>query len=379
MSLIKRFYISSFLHITLYSGFYLIYLQSLGLSKTQMGFLIGLSLILVALLEVPTGIVADKISKKASVLLSKILMVPSVFVLYLAHSFSGVLIATLFGAFSVAFLTGAETGWIYEILSREGKTEDYPKVYGRIRSFELIGSFIGTLTGGFLADFVGMKLTILLTLPFVIVSLLVLVTIPRDTARSGLSYHSHLLESLIFMKKSPEIVWLFIYANLIGASITPFTSFMQLYFYKFLVSLRILSSISAFHVLINSISWYLDTGRYRDVLYRHAWIALPILLFLAGLNKWLGFVTLTFGTFIFAQAFKEWQKKFQGSIPDEKRATLGSFYSLTAAITNGLLNAFSGWLFAHVGVMRGLIILGLSFLVIGFLAIKYLALTPSSS
>ncbi|WP_297069417.1 MFS transporter [Thermococcus sp.] len=379
MNYIKRFYISSFLHITLYSGFYLIYLQSLGLSKTQMGFLMSLSLILVALLEVPTGIVADKISKKASVLLSKILMVPSVLVLYLTHSFLDILIATLFGAFSVAFLTGAETGWIYELISREGKTEDYPKVYGRIRSLEMMGSFIGTLTGGFLADFVGMKLTILLTLPFVIASLLVLVTIPKDTVRSELSYHSHLLESLKFIKKSPEIAWLFLYANLIGASVIPFTSFMQLYFYKFLVSLTTVSSISAFHTLVNSISWYLDTDRYKGVLYRYAWIALPLLLFLAGFNRWLGFVTLTLGTFIFAQAFKEWQKKFQGIVPDEKRATLGSFYSLTAAITNGLLTAFLGWLFDHMGIMRGLAILALPFLVTGFLTIKYLAFTPSSS
>lgn len=366
MSYIKRFYISSFLHVTLYSGFYLIYLQSLGLSKTQMGFLMSLSLILVALLEVPTGIVADKISKKASVLLSKILMMPSVLALYLARSFPEVFIATLFGAFSVAFMTGAETGWIYELLSRDGRTEDYPKVYGRVRSFEMIGSFIGALAGGFLADFVGMRLTVLLTLPFVIASLLILATIPGDMTRSRLSYYSHLLESLKFIKKSPAVIWLFLYANFIGLSVSTFTSFMQLYFYEFLISRVAVSSISALYTLINSISWYLDAGKFRDALYRYAPVMLPLLLLFAGLNKVFGFVTLLLGTFIFAQAFKEWQKRFQDAIPDEKRATLGSFYSLTASVTSGVLTAFLGWLFAHVGIMNGLVIMASFFLGMGF-------------
>lgn len=367
MNYVNRFYISSLLHIVFYSGFYLIYLQSLGLSKTQMGFLMSLSLILVALLEVPTGIVADKISKKVSVLLSKILTIPSVLALYLAHSFPGVLLATLFGALSVALMTGAETGWIYELLSKSGRAKDYPKVYGRLRSFEMIGGFVGTMMGGFLADFVGMRLTILLTIPFVVASFLVLATIPGDEAKSGLSYSLHLLESLKFIKKSPEVIWLFLYANIIGLPVTAFTAFMQLYFYRFLASLIAVSAISAFHTVINSVSWCLDVGKYRDVFYRHAGIILPLLLLLAGLNKWLGFVTLILGTFTFAQAFKEWQGKFQGAIPDEKRATLGSLYSLTAAITNGILNALLGWLFDCIGIMHGLIIIASFFLGIGFL------------
>ena len=87
MDYVRRFYISSLLHLTFYSGFYLIYLQSLSLSKSQIGFLIGLSLILVALFEIPTGVVADKISKKTSILLSKVLLIPGTLLLYLASSF----------------------------------------------------------------------------------------------------------------------------------------------------------------------------------------------------------------------------------------------------------------------------------------------------
>ncbi len=371
MDCVKRFYLSSFLHIVFYSGFYLIYLQSIGLSKIQMGLLMSLSLILVALLEVPTGIVADKISKKVSVLLSKILTIPSVLSLGLAHSFWGVLLSTLFGALSLAFLTGAETGWLYELLKREGNEKDYPRVYGRLRSFEMVGGLIGTVAGGLMAGVLGMRIAILLTAPFIVASLSILATVPTDRSRSGLSYGLHLIESLRFLKHSPKVILLVVYANFIGMSLAVFTSFMQLYFYGLFPSVTVVSWISAFYTLVSAVSWYVNVSEnWRKVVYSSSMILVPLLSFISGsfisgLSRWLGFVTLVFGTLIFAQAFKEWQARFQASIPDEKRATIGSFYSLTAALTSGLLNVLLGWLFDLLGIMRGILIVSIAFLIGG--------------
>ncbi|WP_054839767.1 MFS transporter [Thermococcus sp. JCM 11816] len=143
MDYTTRFYLSGFLRIAFYSGFFLVYLQEIGLSKAQIGFLMGLSLILVALLEVPTGVVADRVSKKLSVLLSEGLSVLYVTVLYLASSFPMVLASMIIAALATAFRTGAETAWVYELLSRDGRANDYPRVYGRLRAFELAGGLVG--------------------------------------------------------------------------------------------------------------------------------------------------------------------------------------------------------------------------------------------
>ncbi|NJD99662.1 MFS transporter [Thermococcus sp. LS1] len=364
MDYIKRFYLAGFLYIALYAGFYQVYLQSLGLSKGQIGLLAAISLLLVAFLEVPTGVVADKISKKTSVLVARALFLASLPLLYFANSFADVFLATIIGALSTAFTTGAETGWLYELLKREERADEYPRVYGRLRSFEMAGGFVGTLTGGILADFAGsMRLPIILSLPFVLTSLLILATIPKDTVRSGLPYGHHLLESIRFVWNSREVLWLFIYANIIGLPVTLFTAFMQLYFYGFLASVLAVSGVVALHMTINSISWYIDVGdKVRERLYLYAGILLPFLSLLAGLSGWFGFITLVLETFIFAQAFKEWQGRFQKAIPDEKRATVGSLYSLMAATTNGVLNAVLGWLFDYVGIMRGIVLASVFFL-----------------
>ena len=58
--------------------------------------------------------------------------------------------------------------------------------------------------------------------------------------------------------------------------------------------------------------------------------------------------------------------RFQAAVPDEKRATLGSLYSLIAAVTNGVLNTLLGSLFDLVGIMRGMVVAALFFLGIGF-------------
>ncbi|WP_099212480.1 MFS transporter [Thermococcus henrietii] len=366
MDYVGRFYLSSLLHLTFYSGFYLIYLRSLGLTDGQIGLLIGLSLVLVALLEVPTGVVADKISKKASVLLSKLLLVPGTLLLYLAHSFTGVLIATLFNSLALAFLTGAETGWLYELLSRDGRESEYPMIYGRLRSFEMAGGFVEAVSGGFIAHSFDMRFAVLLSVPFALLSALILATVPADTARSGASYGRHLLESLRFVRNSPEILRLFVYANLIGLPLTAFTSFMQLYFYAVIASVIIVSWISAGYTLIGGISWYVDFGeKLRTVIYKWSPVLIPSLTLLAGVNGCLGFPTLVFGSLFFAQAFKEWQGRFQRTIPDEKRATIGSFYSLFTATLSGGLNALAGWLYGRVGIMKGLVLLSIVFLLLG--------------
>ncbi|WP_148882217.1 MFS transporter [Thermococcus aciditolerans] len=369
MDYVKRFYLAGFFYLALYTGFYQVYLQSLGLSKGQIGLLMGIMLFLVAFLEVPTGVVADKVSKKTSVLMARTLSLLFLFILYSANSFADLLLATIISALSTAFATGAETGWLYELLKEDGRTDEYPKAYGRLRAFETVGGFAGTLAGGVIADVYGMRLPIILSAPFILASLLVLATIPKDTARSGLSYGHHLLESLRFVWNSRDVRWLFIYANIMGLPLTLFTAFMQLYFYGFLASVLAVSWVMALYMAISSASWYFDAGdSTRKRIYSYAGIVIPLLSFLAGLNGWLGFATLVLGTFIFSQAFKEWQGRFQSAIPDEKRATVGSLYSLMAAVANGVLNVILGWLFDYVGIMRGILLASALFLGLGILA-----------
>ncbi len=167
--------------------------------------------------------------------------------------------------------------------------------------------------------------------------------------------------SLLFSFES-----LAVHANFIGMSLAVFTSFMQLYFYGLFPSVTVVSWISAFYTLVSAVSWYVNVSEnWRKVVYSSSMILVPLLSFISGLSRWLGFVTLVFGTLIFAQAFKEWQARFQASIPDEKRATIGSFYSLTAALTSGLLNVLLGWLFDLLGIMRGILIVSIAFLIGG--------------
>ncbi|AMM53819.1 MFS transporter [Pyrococcus kukulkanii] len=373
MDYVRRFYISSLLHLTFYSGFYLIYLQSLSLSKSQIGFLIGLSLILVTIFEIPTGIVADKISKKTSVLLSKILLIPGTLLLYLANSFWHVLFATIFNSLAVAFLTGAETGWLYELLSRDGRRDEYPKIYGRLRAFEMAGSFLGATLGGFIARLLSMRVAILLSVPFILISFLIMLTIPSDTTKSKLPYGYHLIETFRFLRSSRVLALLFAYASLIGLSLASFTSFMQLYFYEFMPSILGVSWLSGLYTLINGISWYVDVGENRrKVLYVYSPILIPGLTLLAGLSSWFGFLTLVLGSLLFAQAFKEWQRAFQGAIPDDKRATLGSFYSLFASLINGIYISILGTIFGKIGIRAGLVVVSLMFLGAGLVVRKHI-------
>lgn len=128
-----------------------LFFQARGLSLTQVMILQSLLLGCVLLLEVPTGIIGDRIGKKWSVLcgigcalLAWIpwLMAEDIWVFGIAFALLGI---------SQAFISGSDQALLYELLSAKGKSSDMKRIYGLYLSMSTIGYAIAGLVGGFLA------------------------------------------------------------------------------------------------------------------------------------------------------------------------------------------------------------------------------------
>lgn len=116
-----------------------------GLTYFQIGLLIGFKGLVVNLLEVPTGVVADAYGKRASMMAS-----------FVAYCFSFVLLGAcrdflllglgmfLFGI-GEAFRTGTHKAIIFDWLQAQGRIADRDKVYGFTRSWSKFGSALSAL------------------------------------------------------------------------------------------------------------------------------------------------------------------------------------------------------------------------------------------
>lgn len=116
-----------------------------GLSFTAIGVLIGLREVLVNLLEVPTGAIADVAGRRRSMIASFAAYVASFAVLGLASAFWALACGMALFAVGEAFRTGTHKAMIFDWLAREGRLADRTRIYGYTRSWSKRGSAVSVV------------------------------------------------------------------------------------------------------------------------------------------------------------------------------------------------------------------------------------------
>lgn len=123
---------------------YLAFLEK-GLSFTAIGLLIGLREVLVNLLEIPTGAVADVVGRRRSMVASFVAYVASFIVLGLADAFGFLAVGMALFAVGEAFRTGTHKAMIFDWLAREGRADERTRIYGFTRSWSKRGSAVSVV------------------------------------------------------------------------------------------------------------------------------------------------------------------------------------------------------------------------------------------
>ncbi len=132
-----------------------LFAQSRGFSLVEVGLFTGLYALTVALLEVPTGGLADTIGRKRVALLSYGLAIVASGTFLFAFSLPALFaFAVLFGA-SRALNSGTLQAWFVDALHAVDPDVDLQPPLARAGTFELVGLALGTLLGGFLPTLFG--------------------------------------------------------------------------------------------------------------------------------------------------------------------------------------------------------------------------------
>lgn len=130
----------------------MIYLQQQrGLSLAQAALVDVTFFVTVLLSELPTGIVADRFGRKASLTLGAALMAVSMFGWTLAPTIPLIMLAYAGLAVGYTFLSGADEAFLYETLQRSGHTSDYQRLAGRAGATMVGALALGSVAGSLLA------------------------------------------------------------------------------------------------------------------------------------------------------------------------------------------------------------------------------------
>ena len=149
---IKKFCLYGFLkNLKFFEPYLYIYLiQVVHLSLFQIGTLFSIRGIIIYLFEVPSGIFADQYGKKTELMICFIFYIASFFFFFLGGSYAIVAIAMVLFGLGEAFRSGTHKAMIYSYLEQKGWFEHKTFVYGRTRSFSLIGSSLSAFAAIFL-------------------------------------------------------------------------------------------------------------------------------------------------------------------------------------------------------------------------------------
>lgn len=227
--------------ISIFGGFWFIlpisilYLQSFGLSYTQIGILEFVAGLFAILLEIPTGVFADLIGRKWSVFIACIFWVISMAMIGMGSTFIIFLVGFALWGISEAFFSGAISALLYDSLKKTKMEHKYLKIRGKMLLLSSIALIFGSILGAYLYG-------INIRLPWLVYAFTSLITViialtMTEPYKSNKKYNltnqlDHIGESFKFTFTHKEVRWLIIFSVL---SIVPIYIFLSLMEQPYLV------------------------------------------------------------------------------------------------------------------------------------------------
>ncbi len=132
----------------LYIHAYALILLQRGLSLVEISTIESVVIATVFLAEVPTGVLADRVGRKGSVVLSTALLMTAELIFAFSTHYTQYLFVAVFTGIGFAFSSGAAESLIYDSLPPDNRDDTMKRTMGRYNSVGQLAFFLSPLVGG---------------------------------------------------------------------------------------------------------------------------------------------------------------------------------------------------------------------------------------
>ena len=213
-----------------------LYQQTRGLNLLQVSSIWSIIVATIFLAEVPTGVLADKIGRKWSVVTALLLQTLGEFLYFFAKDYFAFILIAILAGVGYAFLSGANEALVYDSLPEKAREAEMKKSMGFIGSAYQLAFFVAPLIGGLIVSQLVLSkflIAIFFTACSVAVAFLISLTLkePRDGYK-----HSEESPLTIFkegfnqVKSSTKLKWLIAISVLTSTFSNSLLSLYQPYF-----------------------------------------------------------------------------------------------------------------------------------------------------
>ena len=119
-----------------------------GLTLVQISLIESIMIGTIFLTEVPTGMLADRVGRKWSIVASTALLMCAEFIFIFARSFEWYVFIALLTGTGFAFASGAVEALVFDSLPPDNREEAMKRAMGRVNSYSMIAFVIAPIIGG---------------------------------------------------------------------------------------------------------------------------------------------------------------------------------------------------------------------------------------
>tara|TARA_Y100000031_G_C8194999_1_gene373251 strand:- start:112 stop:1302 length:1191 start_codon:yes stop_codon:yes gene_type:complete len=197
----------------------ILYWQSFGITYGQIGIFELVGALAIILLEIPTGAVADLVSRKMSFFIGVVIAATANFIIGFGSTLFVFATAYVVWAIGDTFISGAKSALIYDTLKDLKKEKDYLKIQGRYHLYTTFALIFATAVSPFLFAINRRIPYILLGIAWLISSVFILKMTEPSRKSSKYSIKKHLTqmkEGFNYSITHKMIRWYFLFSILIG-------------------------------------------------------------------------------------------------------------------------------------------------------------------
>ena len=185
----------------------LIYLYSFGLSAFHIGLLYAIRETIIYIFEIPSGVFADRYGKKTELIICFVFYILSFAVFAIGTVFWVFVIAMILFGLGEAFRSGTHKAMIMQYMDEKNLKDEKSKIYGKTRSYSMIGSMISSLFTIYLVIAIPeLKFLFFLAIIPYLIDIVLILTYPKflnDRKETSFNFKSFMIEN----KKTITYVW----------------------------------------------------------------------------------------------------------------------------------------------------------------------------
>tara|TARA_Y100000310_G_C20669223_1_gene809328 strand:- start:46 stop:1242 length:1197 start_codon:yes stop_codon:yes gene_type:complete len=274
-----------------------IYYLGRGLNITQIAFIAVTWAIARMVLEIPTGMLADKWGRKKTLFLSQVFFMIAMVILVLAHNFWVFILATIFSTLWYTCYSGTATAFFYDTLKELKREKEYEKLNGKLYLITAVVGFFAALSSGFLFNIYD-------ALPYILTIIPIVITLPIILSFTEPKFHKHAEENTLYLHfkssvnkiiKSEHLIFIVIFGAILTFALDYLYDYGQIYLKVIGVPIVFFGVIFAFQSIIEGIGGGFahkikDKFSYRGIFTFSLLFTTAIVFGLSYLNNYFGII-----------------------------------------------------------------------------------------